>query len=359
MTYRSKPAAYAVAVCLSLVIFAVDTLACTTFVLKTPKGTYFGRNYDFMIGDGMLVTNKRGIAKRAALDDAVDRPAEWISRHGSLTFNQFGREFPQGGMNEAGLVVELMWLDGTRYPAKDTRPALNELGWIQYMLDTCATVDDVLAQAESVRIAGSVPIHFLVADKSGAAATIEFLDGKLVSHRGDALPSPVLANDSYMSSIDYVKRYRGFGGTEPPRSGPASLDRFCRAASRVAAYSTSSGAPVDYAFGILADVAQDDYTRWSIVYDTANLEIHFRTRENRATRTVAFRAFDLSCATPTRVHDLASKDTGDVSAKFVDYTRTANRALIGRSFGGVDFLRNVPGAALDQLAAYPEALSCK
>jgi penicillin V acylase-like amidase (Ntn superfamily) len=31
-----------------------------------------------------------------------------------VTFNQYGRNFPSGGMNEAGLVIELMWLEGSR-----------------------------------------------------------------------------------------------------------------------------------------------------------------------------------------------------------------------------------------------------
>jgi penicillin V acylase-like amidase (Ntn superfamily) len=102
--------------------------------------------------------------------------------YGSVTFNQCGREFPHGGMNEAGLVVELMWFDGTRYPPRDGRQAVSELSWIQYMLDTCATTAEVVDMAARVRIAGSVPIHFLVADRSGASASIEFIDGKLASH---------------------------------------------------------------------------------------------------------------------------------------------------------------------------------
>lgn len=47
---------------------------------------------------------------------------------------QYGRNFPTGGMNEAGLVIELMWLDGSRYPVPDARPAVDNLQWIQYNL---------------------------------------------------------------------------------------------------------------------------------------------------------------------------------------------------------------------------------
>jgi penicillin V acylase-like amidase (Ntn superfamily) len=42
-------------------------------------------------------------------------PAKWVSRYGSVTFNQYGCENPTGGMNEAGLVVEQMWLDESAY----------------------------------------------------------------------------------------------------------------------------------------------------------------------------------------------------------------------------------------------------
>jgi choloylglycine hydrolase len=335
-------------------------LACTTFTLRTPRGVYFGKNYDFVIGHGMLVTNKRGVAKSALLDLAGDSPARWVSRYGSLTFNQFGRESPSGGINEAGLVIELMWLDGTAYPARDARPAVSVLGWIQHMLDTRATVQEVIDRSEEVRVAGGVPLHYLVADPSGATATIEFLNGELVCHEGGRLPVPVLTNDTYSSSVAYLKTFEGFGGRAPLRAGPGSLDRFCRAAAKVRAFEQgASGAPVDYAFGVLGDVAQGGFTRWSIVYDMANRVVHFRTLERPAVRRVALSALDLSCATPVRVLDLGSDGAGDVSAKFVPYTRAANRALIGRSFGGVDFLANTPPATLDALAAFPDSLRCQ
>lgn len=36
----------------------------------------------------------------------------WTSRYASVTFNQWGREFPMDGMNEAGLVVALVGAHG-------------------------------------------------------------------------------------------------------------------------------------------------------------------------------------------------------------------------------------------------------
>lgn len=33
------------------------------------------------------------------------------SKYGSITFNQYRKEFPIGGMNEKGLVIEALWLN--------------------------------------------------------------------------------------------------------------------------------------------------------------------------------------------------------------------------------------------------------
>ena len=74
--------------------------------------------------------------------------------------------------------------------------ALGVLEWIQYQLDTAEAVDDVLASDKRVRIDGRVPLHYLVSDRTGRAATIEFLHGRLVAHVGDALPVPVLTNST-------------------------------------------------------------------------------------------------------------------------------------------------------------------
>src|SRR5918999_3447069 len=119
-----------------------QAFACTTFCLKKNGEVLFGKNYDWMVGEGLVFVNKRGVAKVSNAEDRTN-PAKWVSKYGSVTFNQYGRENPSGGMNEAGLVIELMWLDETQYPAQDSRPALDVLEWIQYQLDTSANVAEV------------------------------------------------------------------------------------------------------------------------------------------------------------------------------------------------------------------------
>ena len=116
MTHRHRAVPTLLALLLALAL-AAPAPACTTFCLRDGGRIVFGKNYDWSVGDGLLIVNKRGVARRA--DAAGDpRPASWVSRYGSVTFNQYGRDFPSGGMNERGLTIELMWLDGSRYPTR-------------------------------------------------------------------------------------------------------------------------------------------------------------------------------------------------------------------------------------------------
>jgi len=345
------PAAALLFICLSV----NSTLACTTFCLKDRSEVLFGKNYDWMVGDGLVFVNKRNVSKES-VDDNAPNPARWVSKYGSVTFNQYGRENPSGGINEAGLAIELMWLDETQYPA-DNKPTIDVLEWIQYQLDTSATVAEVIKNSDQVRIDSAVKLHYLVNDKAGNTATIEFLNGKLVPHSGVTLPIATLTNDTYAKSVAYEKA----NAVERSRSGD-SLDRFVRAARRTQDFGKqprSESEAIDYAFGILANVAQPGYTQWSIVYDQKRGKIHFRTLQSPEIKTIDTRAFDYACGSTVKIFDMNAKQKGDVTASFIGYTRKANRDLIERSFNGTDFLKAVPAKMKDELATYPEQFQCR
>ncbi len=332
-----------------------QTLACTTFCLKNKGEVLFGKNYDWMIGDGLIFVNKRNVTK-TAMADAAPNPAKWISVYGSVTFNQYGRENPSGGMNEKGLVIELMWLDDTQYPRTDERPTVGTLEWIQYQLDNSATVEEVIKNSEKIRIASEVKLHYLVGDKQGNSATIEFLDGKLVAHKNDNLPFAALANDTYEKSLNYSKTV----SPEKAKS-ESSFDRFTRAAEKSKSFSEkpkTETEAVTYAFEILDNVKQKGYTQWSIIYDQQRGKIHFRSQQSATVKTIDTKSFDYACGSNVKIFDVNSKESGDVTAKFADYKREANRDLLERSFGGTPFLKNVPAVAKDVLASYPENFGC-
>jgi choloylglycine hydrolase len=213
-----------------LCIISNALIACTTFFINKNGQLIFGRNYDWITGAGIVNTNQRGMFKTAMSTGEGNTRASWTSKYGSITFNQYGKEFPTGGMNEKGLVVELMWLDGTMYPAADKRPAVGVLQWIQYQLDNAATINDVISNDKQIRIGEKdTPIHYLVADAAGNVMTVEFLNGKMVIHKDADLPFPVLTNNTYASSVQTAKPI--IEKQQDITLNDNSLDRFVKACS--------------------------------------------------------------------------------------------------------------------------------
>jgi penicillin V acylase-like amidase (Ntn superfamily) len=348
-----------VAVVSAFFLSAGTARACTAFL---QDGLVAGKNYDWHLDDGLLFVNKRGIAKRALLLDPTEKAAEWVSRYGSVTFNQYGREMPNGGVNEAGLVVETLMLPSARVPAPDERPAL--VSWMQYQLDTSGTVAEVIASDKVVRISPAMPmpVHFFVCDRRGNAAVVEFIEGKQVCHMGDQLVHQLIANDTYADSISFLARHQGFGGTKPIRKGSHnSLDRFVVAAERLKTWHADNTrqSPIQYAFDTLAAVAQGRSTKWSIVYDLNSLEIHYRTERCAATRTVRLADFDFSPQTPVRMIPINTRHTGVLNPHFVDYDADVNRWLIYYCAQRTELLAQVPDALLELLAGYPETTFSK
>jgi len=305
-------------------------------------------NYDFHSPEGLVLANKRRTKKISSLRT---QGATWAAAYGSVTFNQFGRDNPMTGINEKGLMVSQMWLDETKYPPADARPAIGILEWIQYNLDRHASVAELVANAEALRPVSRIPIHYLVADAIGDAATLEFLDEKLVVHRGATMPVRALANSTYADSVAAFEKAKSKG--EVPLT-VSSLDRFVRAAMLA---SQGKAEPIGRGFEILASVAQPNFTRWSVVYDLSAREVHFRTEGNQAIRRLALAGLDFSCATPVKMLDVTTGGAGDVRAALVDFTLVANRDLIESSFTKTPFLKEVPATAKDALAAHPSATS--
>ena len=104
--------------------------SCTTFCLDHGGRLVFGRNHDWNVGDGLVIINKRDVTKTSILValKQTNKALTWTSKFGSVTFNQSGREFPLGGINEAGLVVESMMLDDTYYSKSDPEHTLLPYG---------------------------------------------------------------------------------------------------------------------------------------------------------------------------------------------------------------------------------------
>jgi choloylglycine hydrolase len=303
-----------------------------------------GKSYDWYMGQGLVIVNKRGVTKRSLPAKPGDHVTQWVSRHASLTFNQYGREFPTGGMNDAGLVVEVMWLDSSAYEKADERPTLNELQWIQYQLDRFATVADMTAAAPGLRVSPVYArVHYLACDKSGACAAFEHIGGKQVVTPG----AHALTNHTYAESVAWAARQ-----AQPP-DGAGSLPRFARAARQAA--TPPAGDPVRAAFDLLDGVRAPE-SQWNIVYDPVHLRVSFRTRASRSIKTVDLRKLDGSCARPVEVLDIDTDAPGDIAGRLRPYDVVTNRSLVERSVRRIR--SQLPPGAVEMVVGYPSALAC-
>lgn len=338
---------------LALVLYASFAFACSTFLLHKNGHYYFGRNYDWVTGNGALIINSRGVHKTSFTPEG-GKTISWISRWGSTTFNQFGKEFPHGGMNEKGLVVELMWLDETAYPAVDNRAALNELQWIQYQLDNCSTVAEVLATDKLLRISrqGAAPLHYLVADAAGNAATIEFISGKMVVHTGNNLAYPVLTNTVYDEAVQ---------GAKQKSTADNSVARFATACRLVQQYEQGDSKEdgVTAAFSILNQVAQGSFTKWRIVYDITGRSLHFITTDGSQPKDLSLNDLNFSCIGAAPYLSLHAKESGAIKPLLAPLTFEGNKSLLQQSAKESESRIHISAASVNAAAAYFKEVGCK
>lgn len=357
---------------ITIVFYVVwqQAVPCSTFVLRGKDELVFGGNLDFFTSRGLVVINKKGVAKTALLTPP-EEPLSWVSMYGSITLNQMGREFPFGGMNERGLVVQMMWLEDTDYPQPDERPGIPELQWIQYQLDNASTVEEVIASDSEIRISGPQAmskLHYLICDRRGNAATIEFIEGRCVCHTGKTLPVSALTNSTYDECASFLDAFDSLDANEQMmRTSYDSKDRFVRIAGAIRDFESQNITPaVEYAFDVLQSVSAlkrgSHCTAWSIVYDVQDMKLFFKTFENRNIRAVEFDRFDFTCSLPALVLDMGRDLSGDTSDKFVEYTPAINEELVTSTIAAYNragFLTEIPEMAVQIIVSYPESLRCK
>ena len=325
--------------------------ACTTFALRADR--ILAKSYDWHMDHGLLLVNKRGVEKHGFALAPTDVPPTWTSRFGSVTFNQYGREFPNAGLNEAGLVVEVMVLEDSRFPEATTQPSLNETQWVQYQLDRFDSVAEVVRHAQEVRIAPALqPLHYMVCDRIGECASLEYVDGALRIQAGASMDIQVLANDTYIHSREYLRRFAGFGGQNPiPARGMGSLTRFVRAADHVR-QGPRDGSPVAYAFAGLEKVAGPT-TQWRIAYEMATGAIHFASLSAPAIKTIRTANLDFACSSPVGMLDVGTQTSGDATSLIVAYDPMANDRMVHASLDGL-----LPAAVISRALTFPATTHC-
>lgn len=301
-----------------LVVLAVPRTPypCSSFAFPYKGSLVFGTNYDNSFGPGQLFINKRHVGKAGWEPGTTGRLATWTSRFGSVTIACAGYQLAWSGMNEAGLVVSTMALGETAVPAPDERPSLTSALWVQYLFDTCATVEDVVQSEKDIRISDTGD-HYLICDAKGDCAAVEFLEGKMVVHRGEGLPLRALTNWTYASCLQHYRSQAA-----PPGGAYHSLNRFARLADQMKnppqAISAHPLTAVEYAFDMLESVRAETNTRWSLVFDTGAKVFYLKSYLNPKLRFIDLKSIDFSCDKPALMLDAHADLSGDLTRSFRD-----------------------------------------
>jgi choloylglycine hydrolase len=354
-------------------VFFLQVTACTTFVLQDSTQIVYGRNFDFNIGNGFVTNNQRGIFKYAFVKSEKNL-LHWTSKYGSLTFNQFGLEFPYGGMNETGLVVAQMYLPETKYPEIDERKVISSLQWIQYQLDVSCSIDEVIASDKILRISNEIPvgIHFLVCDSQGKTATIEFIEGIMVCHTDANLPLPLLTNNTYDESVSYLKQFDVLGGINAIKwnhisdinwtnDNTSAINKvFATAANKIIKTKGRSNL-IENAFEVLECVTLNNHTKWSTVFDVTNKLIYFKNENRAKVITLDLNSFKYNSGTNVMILDIQSATPENTMSQFKLYTTEINREYVFDTFNALIesgfFPVQLPVLAIEAHARFPEALN--
>ena len=165
-------------------------------------------------------------------------PMRWKSKYGSVVTSAYDI-CSADGMNEKGLVANLLWLAESSYPQwNGEKPALSIAAWVQYMLDNFATVSEAVSEIEKNTfdvVSDMMPdgtrmatLHLSISDATGDNAIFEYIDGKLNIHHNRSYQvmtnSPVF--DQQLALDDYWKT---IGGTTFLPGTNRAADRFVRA----------------------------------------------------------------------------------------------------------------------------------
>lgn len=226
-------------------LFAATTMLVAPVAEACTRVVYLGANDQIITARSMdwrvdVGTNlwifPRGMKRNGEVGPGS---IEWTSKYGSVIASGYDISTTDG-MNEAGLVANVLWLVESEYPKFDgTGPGLSIAAWAQYVLDNFATVDEAVKHLSTnpfTIVTDYVPgenrlatLHLSISDASGDSAIVEYINGEQVIHHNRKYQvmtnSPIfekqLALHSYWEQI---------GGTVMLPGTNRASDRFTRAA---------------------------------------------------------------------------------------------------------------------------------
>ena len=340
MSTKIKISSVFIVLCLMLT-YSIESEACTRVVYKGPNNTILtGRTMDFSVE---IPANQwifpRGMKRNG---EVGKNSIEWVSKYGSLGVSSWDISIADG-MNEKGLVANMLWLIESKYPKfnkeGDTK-GMSISMWAQYVLDNFATVAEAvneLGKESFVIVSDYIPgtnkfttLHLSISDATGDNAIFEYIEGKLVIHHNPSYV--VLTNDPpYEQQLAIAKYWENIPGKNFLPGSVTPADRFVRASffinsipqtddTRIAVASVFSvirNVSVPYGFKI-EGFPNLSTTRWRCVADQKELVYYFETALTPNTFWVDLKKIDFSEKAGVRKLDLSGNKTyaGEVSSEF-------------------------------------------
>jgi len=212
-------------------------IACTRAVYLGPDNNVItARSMDWKVDVGTnLWVFPRGMTHSG---EAGPNSVQWKSKYGSVIASGYDISTTDG-MNEKGLVANLLWLAESEYPKPDpAKPGMALSLWAQYVLDNFATVQeavDVLNREPFTVVTASVPgeerlatLHLSISDATGDSAIVEYIGGKQVIHH-DRKYQVMTNSPIFEKQLALEEYWREIGGTVMLPGTNRAADRFARA----------------------------------------------------------------------------------------------------------------------------------
>ncbi|SHL41378.1 linear amide C-N hydrolase [Flavobacterium chilense] len=326
---------------LSIIIFSSKAIACTRVVYEGLNGTIItARSMDWK---GTIPANlwvfPRGIERNG---EAGNNSVKWKSKFGSVITSSWDIA-SSDGMNEKGLVGNLLWLVESTYPKFEKNGSQKGLAvslWLQYVLDNYATVNEVvkaLEKNEFVVVSSHIPgtdifatVHLSVSDATGDNAIFEFINGKLVIHH-DRKYVAMTNSPIFDEQLAINTYWKGIPGTIMLPGTNRAADRFTRASYYIDAIPKTDDIRTAIAsvFSVIRNCSVPlgissptepniSSTRWRTVADQKNLVYYFDNVLNPNVVWVEFSKLDFSEKGKIRKLTLANNEnySGESSMNF-------------------------------------------
>lgn len=241
--------------------------ACSLFAaLGNKADMFYGRNFDWDYSPALLLfTDPPGSYASVSMVDIAYLGIEGNSAKTLLNLPLEERQIlleapsmPFDGMNERGLAIGMAAVPAGQMLPDPARETIGSLMVIRKILDHARDVNEAVTiiQSYNIDMEGGPPLHYLIADASGAAVLVEFHLGEMV----------VIPNENpWLQATNFLL-------TASNDTGEGQCSRFDRLYQQLSM--VEGKVTILEAMRLLESVSQDN-TQWSVVYgiSTSSVDI--------------------------------------------------------------------------------------